>query len=760
MLTTVKRFTLLLSLIVPILLSSGCASSFNSRGLNLVAEANYSQVVKEFEPQDANLYSLPFEKLIYLCSSYAELKNYKKLFPCLDVAQTKVDQGQYTADAWNHSAMPSRTKSIAYLELGQYEEAIKAGEYSYKTINERNLAGYDKIKTLENLGMAYALSGKRDKAEEICKEIEGMYMGYPNFLLKDDQNIALAKIYISLQRYQDAIGRISYKFEQSNVFLKTIGGWDVFTNTKISFEFMKNKCLFEVGRFAEAKKGYDELLSYAYIRDRGEMYWNILYDRGRIAEKEQSTQEAIGFYEKAIDVIEAQRSTINTETSKIGFAGDKQAVYQNLIKLLHQTQKFEKAFEYVERSKSRALVDLLASKNDFAVKTANEQQVREILDSSGKSETKLIATDKSLDKSGSRGLIIKAKSELLNAAPELSSLVTVGSSTISSIKSSIPEQETLIEYYYFDNNIYAFVISSSGLQSVKISGEGLTADVEAFRKSLETPSSSRYRELGQKLYNRLVKPLENSLKQHSLVVIPHGILHYIPFNALFDGNKYLIDRFHIRLMPSASAITFLREKKLNKKGGILAFGNPDLGDRQLDLAFAQKEAIAVAATWANSKVFTRKDATEDVLRRHGNSFNYIHFATHGQFNPDVPLQSALLLSPDAHSNGMMTVDKLYSMQLDVNLVTLSACETGLSKVANGDDLVGLTRGFLYAGSSSIVASLWKVDDLATSQLMTAFYQELRKTDKRDALRTAQIKTRKMHPHPYYWASFQLTGAIM
>lgn len=124
------------------------------------------------------------------------------------------------------------------------------------------------------------------------------------------------------------------------------------------------------------------------------------------------------------------------------------------------------------------------------------------------------------------------------------------------------------------------------------------------------------------------------------------------------------------------------------------------------------------------------------------------------------MQSALLLAPDGHSNGMMTVDKLYSMQLDVNLVTLSACETGLSKVANGDDLVGLTRGFLYAGSSSIVASLWKVDDLATSQLMTEFYQELRKTDKRDALRTAQIKTRKTYPHPYYWASFQLTGAIM
>lgn len=107
---------------------------------------------------------------------------------------------------------------------------------------------------------------------------------------------------------------------------------------------------------------------------------------------------------------------------------------------------------------------------------------------------------------------------------------------------------------------------------------------------------------------------------------------------------------------------------------------------------------------------------------------------------------------------MLTVDKLYTLRLDADLVTLSACETGLSKVANGDDLVGLTRGFLYAGSSSIVASLWKVDDAATAELMKNFYMQLEKTNKRDALRSAQLETKKQYPHPYFWASFQLMGA--
>jgi CHAT domain-containing protein len=98
------------------------------------------------------------------------------------------------------------------------------------------------------------------------------------------------------------------------------------------------------------------------------------------------------------------------------------------------------------------------------------------------------------------------------------------------------------------------------------------------------------------------------------------------------------------------------------------------------------------------------------------------------------------------------------MNIDADLVTLSACETGLGKVANGDDVVGLTRGFLYAGSSSIVSSLWKVDDQATGVLMTGFYNALKNTGKREALRQAQLSARKTYPHPYYWASFQLTGS--
>ena len=129
----------------------------------------------------------------------------------------------------------------------------------------------------------------------------------------------------------------------------------------------------------------------------------------------------------------------------------------------------------------------------------------------------------------------------------------------------------------------------------------------------------------------------------------------------------------------------------------------------------------------------------------------------GHFNADAPLSSGLYLAPGPNRDGVLTVGDLYSLRLDADLVTLSACETGLGKVVNGDDVIGLTRGFLYAGARTIVASLWEVDDAATAQLMESFYKNLGAHDKREALRLAQIETRNSHPDPWYWAGFNVIG---
>src|SRR5262249_45294605 len=137
-------------------------------------------------------------------------------------------------------------------------------------------------------------------------------------------------------------------------------------------------------------------------------------------------------------------------------------------------------------------------------------------------------------------------------------------------------------------------------------------------------------------------------------------------------------------------------------------------------------------------------------------FAMLHFATHGKFDAAAPLSSGLYLA-GAPPASVLTVADLYGLDFEADLVTLSACETGLGTIANGDDVIGLTRGFLYAGGRTIVASLWEVDDAATAALMVDFYRQMRTADKREALRLAQLETRARFPQPFYWAAFQVIG---
>ena len=466
----------------------------------------------------------------------------------------------------------------------------------------------------------------------------------------------------------------------------------------------------------------------------------------------------LSFYRKAVEVVEQQRSSIGTEASKIGFVGDKQTLYARLVAVLIAQGQIAKAFDYVERSKSRALVDMLATKQDFA-SHADSKLVKTILAKLDTADLESRA-DISLqsDGVGGRRTLQVTRQELRSAAPELSTLVSVSSVPPEELRALIRSDETLVEYYYQGDDLYAFVLNRAGLKAVKLDGSNLANQVQVFRKGIESPQSNDWTGASRALYARLWQPLEGEITTKNIIVVAHGALHYLPFAALqrFDGN-FLVDRHSLRLLPSASVLKFLKPTLAKKQAPVLVFGNPDLGDPKLDLQFAESEAKTVTRLYPASKLFTRKAASETAFKQSATAYSRIHLASHGKFQADAPLASGLYLAGDAANDGLLSVGELYSMNINADLVTLSACETGLGKIANGDDVVGLTRGFLYAGSRSIVASLWSVDDKATAELMQTFYRNLASLDKSEALRQAQIKTRQVYPHPYFWAAFQLTG---
>lgn len=520
-------------------------------------------------------------------------------------------------------------------------------------------------------------------------------------------------------------------------------------------QYIYGKSLLELGQLEKSAVALDLLLSWKGLENFGGLYWAVLYERARLHKKQGNRDEELILLRRAVETIESIRSTISLEAGKLGFAGDKQTVYNQLVGGFADRGEWTEAIDYAERAKARALVDMLSEKIKIAAPPAADEKVLNLLAMSEKSEALVFS---GRDPGIVRSARSASREELGRLAPEVASLVSVPSIPLSQVIGKLDPSETLIDYFLAGNSIYAFVVNAAGVKGFAIDSTGVEKDVRDFRKAIEASDSTAH-EVGKRLHRRLLAPLLHEVRGEKLTISPHGALHYLPFVALTDGEKYLLDRFSVRIMPSASALVYLRTDKPRKAGRLLSLGNPDLGDSRYDLPGAQKEAIQVASMFPSSKALLRKEASKRAVREFGTGFSIIHIASHGEFDAKSPLNSGLLLAADGADKGRLTVADLYSLRLDAELVTLSACETGLGKLASGDDVVGLTRGFLYAGARSIVASLWKVDDDSTSVLMTNFYRYLsRNIEQREALRLAQIKTKENFPHPYYWAAFQITGA--
>ena len=251
----------------------------------------------------------------------------------------------------------------------------------------------------------------------------------------------------------------------------------------------------------------------------------------------------------------------------------------------------------------------------------------------------------------------------------------------------------------------------------------------------------RFKALSQELYRLLIAPAVPHIKGKELLIVPHDVLHYLPFQGLLGSDaRYLIEKYPVYYLSSSSLMQFTKEKRrAGTNDKVLAFGNPDLGDPEKNLEFAELEAKEVKAAYPESSVYVGKEATEEKSKTLSANRDILHFATHAKLNEDDPLSSAVLLAREDKEDGRLEVREIFGMDLKANLVVLSGCETGLGKLSTGDELVGLTRAFIYAGTPSVVASLWSVDDSSTAHLMASFYRNLKTMSKVEALRQAQLE---------------------
>ncbi len=411
----------------------------------------------------------------------------------------------------------------------------------------------------------------------------------------------------------------------------------------------------------------------------------------------------------------------------------------------------------------------------------------------------------------------KLESEIKRTNPRYAELKHPTTIDLAQTQKLLDDQTVLLEYQTGADASFLFAVGKNEFQIVCLPDEKtLRASIKTLHRSISTPARTNlanYLVTGRELYTTLLAPIENLLKTKTkIIVAADGALNYLPFEVLLRNNQnanfgklpYLVRDFEISYTPSASVLANLKNYDAAKPNkSFLAFAAPDydtktenqnplstqntrsvLDDNRAwnltDLKFAKVEATRIAKLFPDGQadVFTGTEATEERAKSNDllSQYRYLHFAVHGLIDENQPQFSSLILTlPKAdkqsdiqnpkskiEEDGLLQTTEIFNLKLRADLVTLSACETGLGQELRGEGLVGLTRGFFYAGTPSVLVSLWKVDDASTAELMTSFYENLRKNDGRDkaaALRETQLKmiNENRYSHPFYWASFILQG---
>lgn len=516
----------------------------------------------------------------------------------------------------------------------------------------------------------------------------------------------------------------------------------------------------------ESLANYNAAMVIADSLNSPELKWRVICGIAENYEKRGDIDRSVELNDSALKILDGIRNTIQDNELKAYYLASERFVYEDIIDMLgrmnenHPDKEYDiLAFGYAEQSKSRAFLDLLEESFFNDKNQAGDNQGN--------------------DRKG-----------ILNTRPV----------TITELQELAPDQSSVfLEYYVGDSSSCLWVVTGRENRLFMLPGrEKLRDQVETIRFGLQDPGediSDFFVNAASYLYEVLIGPAEPYLtKKSNLIIIPDDILNYLPFEVLLTGKPdgtakklysdlpYLIIKYPVSYVQSASVLNSIisnqsermKVKSADKK--LIAFGDP-VYDKEyspktpggqnfsnLDFSMQEIEKIADCFKEGNAVIFAGDSATEDRVKGTDfGRFNYLHFATHGYINEAEPDLSSLVLTRDSISaeDGLLQSSEIFDLHLNANLVVLSACQTGLGRLVRGEGMIGLTRAFMYAGTPSVLASLWSVSDMSTATLMGDFYTNLipGKLDKADALRRAKLACigDNQFAHPFYWASFVMIG---
>jgi len=730
------------------------------------------------------------------------LKNYEK---ALEIARSDNNLEEENNCLTNIAAI--------YMDLGDYDRAleysIKALESDKKLVDPTNIS-----KDLNNIGIIY------ERKWTISEDKQNLYgsLKYYNEALElakrtDDtateikvlNNIGSVYSYLgeyakSLDYFQSALSKAqkAKDTEELSIILNNIGIVHA-----------------QLGNFEESTRYYEMVIDFASEIKGKKVLWEAYFEIANAYKNQNQLPAALQNYRKSISVIENIRSSINLEELKATYLGsDKRIdVYHNLIDLYvrlydetRQSSYAADAFRTLEGAKARAFLDSIeVSKLDLS-KGINQRLLNEETDLMSRiSElgTKLLVPQLSQGQRDQlnqelaqcENQLESLKREIREFSPAYANLRYPRTLTLQEAQSELIDDETAcFAYLLAKEKSYGFAITRKNIKIFPLPDRKEVKQLVQEHLGAITDVSNHDCSSGYKLYEILIRPgLSDNIKR--LIIVPDDVLYYLPFETLLRQNRgsdWLVRGYTVAYEPSLSSLKelVLRKKENGHKTAkdILAVGDPSFGSNEVEpaidggagpsqnsgspvdnefvrLKYSGQEIEKISALFKPGRRDTllRERASEENFKRQNLAdYRIIHFATHAFIDDKKPARSAVVLSldQDPKEDGFLQMREVFNLKFKADLVVLSACQTGLGQLIRGEGIEGLSRAFFYAGASSVLLSLWAVNDQASAQFLERFYIHLRSAKPVvDSLRKAKLEMieSEVLAHPYYWAGFVVAG---
>ena len=643
------------------------------------------------------------------------------------LALTNEGMALYAQDKVKLSGYQYCSQAVALAEAGEFRQSVRAASKALHLANTTNDPNLQAVAN-RDLAIVYSYAGQLDKAEEFAREA----LRYP---AKDPKQLIgpMHKVLGDVQaRRGDHAGAVkSYDFAllnsspryaplvQASLVNALIQSGDA-TRARTLFDGLvkpadaslaaqlertQARLLLAEKKPAEARELFLRLTVQRAGVDTSYYHmwaWDGVARSDLALNDKPAAALAMGRALQSIDVV---RARFRSEEFKMGLFSDLQAVFDRGVGLYIDVQQPREAFETSERSRSRALLDAVRGRVEV-----NPQEM--------------------------------------------------SSTDLASLQRTLKPDERVVQFHSLPSRLLVWVISPSSIQaqSIPLGRDELTELVEGFRNSIVRGRSNAIvnaDRMGAGLLGNL-----GLAAGERLIFVPHGPLHYLPFQALRVNGRYLIETHPVSVAPSASIAVQLAQRSPRVLPLLTAFGNPRIADKY-DLPGAEGEVKQLAKLFPRTNLFVGTQATKTQFREAVTRTPLVHVAAHAEADLVDPLYSRILLANENGQQNFLEAKEISGLSMkNTALVTLSACDSGLGRVAKGDEVLGFTRAFLAAGVSSLIVSLWPVADDATEVLMGTLYAQLARGD--DLQRSMQagqlaVLNTPALAHPFFWAPFNLVG---